>query len=269
MRPQAVRDVVGAQDGDLARVLETGRAHQTDVGPADRQDARAAPRRGCDRPDSLRAEPVPRQERREMRLDAHRSDPRPAAAVRDAEGLVQVEVRHVAAEPARPAEADHRVHVGAVDVHLSAVAVDDVADLAHRFLEHAVRRRIGDHRCGEARSMLPGLAPEIREIDVAVLVALHHDNLHAGHLRARRVRAVRRARDQAHVAFALAAARVIGADREQPGVLALRARVRLQRDGVVPGACGQHLRQLAEQLARSLRPAPAGRTGGSRRTRAT
>ena len=185
-----------------------------------------------------------------MRLDAHRSDPRPAAAVRDAEGLVQVEVRHVAAEPARPAEADHRVHVGAVDVHLSAVAVDDVADLAHRFLEHAVRRRIGDHRCGEARSMLPGLAPEIREIDVAVLVAFHHDDLHAGHLRARRVRAVRRARDQAHVAFALAAARVIGADREQPGVLALRARVRLQRDGVVAGACGQHLRSSSPSSSR-------------------
>jgi hypothetical protein len=35
---------------------------------------------------------------------------------------VQVQVRHVAAELARRAQADHGVHVGAVDVHLAAVS---------------------------------------------------------------------------------------------------------------------------------------------------
>src|SRR4029450_1247859 len=49
----------------------------------------------------------------------HRADARAAAAVRDAERLVQVEVRDVGAEPARPGQPDERVEVRAVDVHLA------------------------------------------------------------------------------------------------------------------------------------------------------
>jgi hypothetical protein len=52
---------------------------------------------------------------------AHRAHARAAAAVRNAEGLVQVQVAHVAAELARRGHADQRVHVGAVDVHAAAV----------------------------------------------------------------------------------------------------------------------------------------------------
>ena len=71
--------------------------------------------------------------------DADRADARAAAAVRDAEGLVQVEVADVAAELARRGHADQRVHVGAVDVDLAAVAVDDGAEL----LDPASRTRRG------------------------------------------------------------------------------------------------------------------------------
>jgi hypothetical protein len=53
----------------------------------------------------------------------------PAAAVRDAERLVQVEVRDVAAELAGRAQPHHRIHVGAVHVDLAAVAMDDLARL--------------------------------------------------------------------------------------------------------------------------------------------
>ena len=73
---------------------------------------------------------VARQERRQVRRDADRAHARAAAAVRDAERLVQVEVADVGADVAGPAEADLRVHVGAVHVHLAAVLVDDRADLA-------------------------------------------------------------------------------------------------------------------------------------------
>jgi hypothetical protein len=52
--------------------------------------------------------------------------------VRDAEGLVQVEVADVAAELARRGDADQRVHVGAVDVDPAAVAVHDGAELLDR-----------------------------------------------------------------------------------------------------------------------------------------
>ena len=43
---------------------------------------------------------------------------------------MQVEVADVGADVAGAAEADLRVHVGAVHVHLAAVLVDDRADLA-------------------------------------------------------------------------------------------------------------------------------------------
>ena len=65
-----------------------------------------------------------------MLRDADRAHARAAAAVRDAERLVQVEVADVGADVARPAEPDHRVHVRAVHVDLPAVLVDDRADLA-------------------------------------------------------------------------------------------------------------------------------------------
>ena len=56
--------------------------------------------------------------------------PGTAAAVRDAERLVQVDVRHVGAELAGPGDADERVEVRAVEVHLAAVVVHDRADVA-------------------------------------------------------------------------------------------------------------------------------------------
>ncbi len=65
---------------------------------------------------------VARQERREVRRRADRSHARAAAAVRDAERLVQVEVAHVRADVAGAADADLRVHVRAVHVDLSAVS---------------------------------------------------------------------------------------------------------------------------------------------------
>src|SRR3546814_3492827 len=88
---------------------------------------------------------VARQESRQMRLDADRPHARSAAAVRDAEGLVQVEVADVRAELAGPCKPHLRVQVRAVQIDLPARLVDDVADLGHRLLEHAMGRRIGDN----------------------------------------------------------------------------------------------------------------------------
>jgi hypothetical protein len=89
-------------------------------------------------------------------------------------------------------QADLRVHVGAVDVHLAAVRVDDVADLDHALLEHAVRGRVGDHDRGEALAVcFSALAAEVLDIDVAVRIALGHHTTACRHLRRGRVGAVR------------------------------------------------------------------------------
>ena len=56
----------------------------------------------------------------------------------------------------------------------------------------------------EPIAVLGGLVVEIAEVDVAVVVALHHHDAHTGHHRRRRVRTVRGCGNQADVALRLA-----------------------------------------------------------------
>ena len=81
---------------------------------------------------------VPRQIRREVRRHGDRPHARAAAAVRNRERLVQVQVADVGADRRRARQPDLRVHVRAVHVDLPAVLVDDRADLLDVLLEHAV-----------------------------------------------------------------------------------------------------------------------------------
>src|ERR1700681_2391790 len=100
---------------------------------------------------------MPRQERLKRRFDADRPHSRAAAAMRNAERLVQVEMADIGAVIAGPRQPDLRVHVGAVEIDLSAMAMHDVADLADMLLEHAVGGGIGDHDRGEIFSVLLSL----------------------------------------------------------------------------------------------------------------
>ena len=89
---------------------------------------------------------------------------------------------------------------------------------------------------------------QVLEVDRAVVGGLDHDDLHPGHHRGRGVGAVRRGRDQADVAGALAAGPVVAADRQQAGQLALGAGVRLDGDLVVAGDLGQPLLELLDEV---------------------
>jgi hypothetical protein len=48
------------------------------------------------------------------------------------------------------------------------VLVDDLADLHHLFLEHAVRGRVGHHDRGQAVAVLLGVEADVLDVDVAV-----------------------------------------------------------------------------------------------------
>src|SRR5690606_20307694 len=159
---------------------------------------------------------------------------------------VQVEVGDVATEAPRRAQADHGVEVGAVDVHLPAVLVDDVADLADAFLEHAVGGGVGDHQGGQALVVGFGLGAQVVDVHVAAAVAGHHQHLHAGHAGGGRVGAVGRSGDQAQIAVGFAPALVPGADGQQPGVLALGTGVGLQGYPVVAADGAEHGFQLGD-----------------------
>ena len=69
------------------------------------------------------------------------------------------------------------VHVGAVHVDLSAVAVHEVDDVNNLLLEHTVSTRISDHEGGQVVFVLLGLGAQVRHINVARLITLHHHNL--------------------------------------------------------------------------------------------
>ena len=118
-----------------------------------------------------------------MRPDADRSHARTTAAMRNAEGLVQVEMADIGAVIAGPRQANLRIQIGAVEIDLPAMAVHDVADLADMFLEYAMSRRIGDHHRGEVLRMRFGLGAEVIDVDIAARVAADHHDLHPGHLR--------------------------------------------------------------------------------------
>ena len=249
---EPARDIVGVEDRDLRRAREPFGAHQIDVHVRDWQDARAPPGRRRHRPDALNAadigQRVSREIRRQMRRDGDRPHPGTAATMRDAERLVQVEMAHVGADVARSAEADHGVHVGAVQVDLAARRMHDVADVANSFLEHAVRRWIRDHQRGQLRSVQLGLRAQVVEVHIAAHVGLHHHDLETGHDRARRVGAVRRLRNEADRPLpSLAARLVMPANDEETRVFALRARVGLQRDGRQSGDFGQRVFQSLKQ----------------------
>ncbi|CAG7456097.1 hypothetical protein PICSAR144_03483 [Mycobacterium avium subsp. paratuberculosis] len=206
----------------------------------------------------LRGVRMPGQERRQVRAHRHRPHPRPAAAVRDAERLVQVQVADVAAELARPGQPDQRVEVGAVDVHLAARVVDGRADLGDVVLVDAVRGRVGDHQRRQPVAVFGDLRAQVVEVDVAVVVAAHDHHPHPGQGRRRGIRAVRAGRDEADVAVRFPAAGVVVVDGQQAGVLALRPGVGLQRDGVVAGDGHQPVLQVADEPAQ---PRRVGRRG--------
>ena len=66
--------------------------------------------------------------------------------MRDAERLVQIEMADIGADVARPAEADLRIHVGAVHINLAAVRMDDLAHAPDIRFEYTVCGRIGQHQ---------------------------------------------------------------------------------------------------------------------------
>ena len=244
VRRQLLRHVVGVQDRGLGGELQTIGAHHGDVRPRDGED-RSAPKRGRGNRTGrgLRLERMAGQERNEMGSHADRSHARTAAAVRNAERLVQVDVADVGPHVGGPGEADLRVHVGPVHVDLPAALVHDLADSLHLLLEDAVGRRVGDHQGGQAVLVLVRLLLEIGEVHVALLVAGDHHDLEADHDRGGGVGAVSGDGNEADIAVAFSRG-VIPADREQPRVLALGARVRLQGNPGEAGDLGQPVGQF-------------------------
>ena len=79
-----------------------------------------------------------RKKRHEVLRYTDRSDSWASAAVRDAKGLVQIQMANIGADVAGPAEAHLRVHVCAVHINLAAMRMNDFANLADGRFENSV-----------------------------------------------------------------------------------------------------------------------------------
>src|SRR5262245_63984679 len=132
------------------------------------------------------------QERNKMLFHADRAHARAAPAMLDAKGFVEIEMPNIGAISARPCKADLRVEVGAVEIDLSAVGMNDAANFANRGFENAMRGGISDHDCGEMAGILLRLLAQIGEVDIAVAVAIDDEDAHSSHLRGCRIGAVGR-----------------------------------------------------------------------------
>ena len=77
----------------------------------------------------------------------------PAAAMRNAKGLVQVDVADIGAVVAGAGESNLRIEVCAVEINLAAVMMHDLTNSANFGFEHAVSRWISDHDGGQTRSV--------------------------------------------------------------------------------------------------------------------
>ena len=93
--------------------------------------------------------------------------------MRRRERLVQVHVDRVEAHVARPHLAEDRVEVRAVVVQQAAGLVHELRDLDDAPLEHADRRRIGQHDAG-------GLRAEhfLQRFDIDVAIGVRRDLAH-------------------------------------------------------------------------------------------
>ena len=236
---QLLRQIIRAEDRHFTGIRQL-RAHHRDVHPADRQNTCAAPRRGADSR-VLRVRPFQRDhrvvghKRRQMGAHANRPHAWTATAMRDTERFVQVHVRHIGTDVCWPGQPDLGVEVGAIHVHLAAMAVNNLADIANAFFIHAMGRGIGDHQARQRVPRFLRLGFQVSKVNVTRLVALNDHHVHAGHLSRCRVGAMRRRRDKANLTLILMTAQVVFVDRQQPGIFALRAGVGLHANSVETG----------------------------------
>ena len=146
-----------------------------------------------------------------MRRDADRTHARTAAAVRDAERLVQVQVADVGADVARPREPHHARSCSrrrGTPGRRAACTISQTSPIVS-----SNTPCVDGYVTMIAPSFVPVLpSPSPRRSAMSMLparVGLHDDDLHARHHRARRVRPVRRLRNEADVAVPLAARLVV------------------------------------------------------------
>ena len=181
------------QSISLSGSLKAPGSHHLDVGPGDGQDGGRPVRRGADHSErfcllaqvdgAARGDDgVGGQEGSQVGLDSDGSHAGPSSTVRDAERLVEVEVRHVGAIVPGSAQTHLGVHVGPVQIDLPTRLVHQLAQRGDAGLEHAVSGRISYHDAGQSVLVSLHLGFDVLHVDRPVSGGLDGDHLHSSHL---------------------------------------------------------------------------------------
>ena len=132
----------------------------------------------------------PGSESFQMFPDADRTDTRATTAMRNAKGLVQVQMRNISAKFARCCAAHQGIQIGAIQVDLATMFMDHIAYFPDIFFENTMGGWIGDHQGTQVVRVFCGLFLEVAQINITVFVTPDHDYLHPGHCSAGRIGAV-------------------------------------------------------------------------------
>jgi len=167
--------------------------------------------------------------------------------VGDAKGLMQIQMADIGPNVTRPAEPYLSIQVGTIHIDLTAIRVDDFANLFDPFFKDSVRGRIRDHQRSQVLLVGFGFGAEISDIDVAVFVTGDSDDFESRHDGAGGIGSVGRRWDKANIAVRFTSAGMIFANHEQPRVFTLRTSVWLERNAGKPGDFREPILEVVKQ----------------------
>mmetsp|Transcript_800 Transcript_800/g.1428 ORF Transcript_800/g.1428 Transcript_800/m.1428 type:complete len:333 (+) Transcript_800:829-1827(+) len=172
-----------------------------------------------------------REEGGEVGSDSDASNSRSSSTVRDAEGLVEVQMTDVSTDSSRTSKAHLGIHVGTVHVNLSSSVVDGVADFDNRLFKDTKGGRVGNHKASELVPVLSNLGLEVVHVAITLIVVVDDNNLHAGHSSRGGVGAVGRLGNEADVPVSLPLGLKVSLDAEEAGEFSSGTGVRLSGNG--------------------------------------
>ena len=224
--------IVCIKYSNLRRLLKALSAQQLYVSVCDRKQQRIAISRSAHRLHTCTAAGsiyrMTRQIRRQLCSTADRANSRTAAAVRHCKGFMEIKVAYIRAYGTWICKTNLGIHICAIHIYLSAVAVDYIHNLPYLNLKDTVCRWIGNHKTSKSLSCSLCLLPQLIHINVSILVTTYKNYIISSHSRTGRVGAVRRGWDNHCVSAGLACSLKESLDGCKARILACSAGVWLQ-----------------------------------------
>mmetsp|Transcript_24618 Transcript_24618/g.44211 ORF Transcript_24618/g.44211 Transcript_24618/m.44211 type:complete len:333 (-) Transcript_24618:353-1351(-) len=201
---------------------------------------------------SLGIHGMAREERSEVCRDADGSDSGSAAAMGDAECFVQVQMADVGTNESWTGQTHLSIHIRTIHIHLTTRIMHHINNLHNLLLKHTERRRVSNHERRHILSMFLHLCGQILQIDISLVVIVHHHDLHPGHGRRGGICSMGTLGNETDIAMSLALLFEIFFDDEEASVLTRGTAVGLGGHGSKASDFSKVLVQVFDELMISL-----------------